>query len=34
MVYDADPADNGILDVVWFDSVGQRVIADFSAGRM
>jgi 60 kDa SS-A/Ro ribonucleoprotein len=29
-----DPADNSILDVVWFDSVGQRVIADFSAGRM
>lgn len=30
----ADPADNGMFDVVGFDSVAPRVIADFSAGRL
>ena len=30
----ADPADSGMLDVVGFDSVAPKVIADFSAGRI
>jgi 60 kDa SS-A/Ro ribonucleoprotein len=30
----ADPADEGMLDVVGFDAVAPCVIADFSAGRM